>query len=133
MPTATKTSEEHLVIQDDHKKALARYEHVLLWLQGEKARLEAELGHIMEQGQRMQSQLETILLQQYGVTPGTPYQMDTDAGRITVPHAEPAPAPAEAEAHPEDDPAPAPATSAKPASLAQARELRDHKRPIGRK
>lgn len=87
------TADEHIAIQDDHKPALARFQHVLEWLAADKVRLETELAHVLSQGQRVERELSAVLAQHYGIAPGQPYALDTEAGRIHTVHQEPTPEP----------------------------------------
>jgi hypothetical protein len=82
-------TDHNIMIQPEHRPQLARLQHVLEWLQGERARIEAELAHVAAQGQRTEAQLRTVLLRAYGIAPQQPFTLDADAGTITVPHAEP--------------------------------------------
>ncbi|HEX9413445.1 MAG TPA: hypothetical protein VF916_08055 [Ktedonobacterales bacterium] len=85
-------------IQEEHKPALARAQHVLEWLQGERARLEAEFAQILAQGQREQAKLVAFLGEHYGVDLAVGFTLDTERGVIVTPDA------AAAEAAPEPAP-----------------------------
>lgn len=76
-------------IEEQHKPALARSQHVLEWLQGEQARLQGELAHVVQAGQREQEKLAAFLRGAYHVelVPGT--QVDAEKGTITTPDPEP--------------------------------------------
>jgi hypothetical protein len=91
-------------ITDEHKPALARLQHILEWLQAERARIETEAAHIAAQGQRVESQLVAILMRNYGIdAQAAPFTLDTEAGTITTPDA-----PASAEPTQEPEPAATP-------------------------
>lgn len=94
-------------IGDNHRDLVMRYQHVLEWLQRERARLDSELQHVTAQGQRTQAEMLTFLGQTYGVDVRAPLTIDADRGVIITPDAEPAPEPV---AHDQSGPAPTPIT-----------------------
>lgn len=76
-------------IQPEHLPQLARRQHVLEWLLAERARLEAELQHILNSGQREQDELMAFLQRVYGIR-GMMFTLDAERGVITTPDAPPA-------------------------------------------
>lgn len=78
-------------IAEQHRAWLASRQHVLVFLQGERALLEAKLRHTMEQGERVQRELMEFLHRDYGITAVT--ALDAERGVITVPDMPTAPAP----------------------------------------
>lgn len=72
-------------IQDAHKPALSRSQHVLEWLQGEQQRLQGELAQIAAAGQREQEKLATFLRSVYHVEFAPGVALDVDKGTITTP------------------------------------------------
>ena len=83
----------------NHLEQLKQAEHVLTWLQGERARVEQEMVTVAQQWQREESKLRSFLAQVYGIQ--GPFTLDTDAGHIVTPDPDPIPAPPE----PEEEPA----------------------------
>lgn len=55
------------IIAAEHREYLQRAEHVLTWLLSERARLEAELAHVLASGQREQDKLTAFIQQHYGL------------------------------------------------------------------
>ena len=70
-------------IAPNHLPELRRSQHILEWLQSERARVEAEMVTIAQQWQREESKLRTLLAQGYGIT--GQFTLDADAGTITTP------------------------------------------------
>lgn len=71
-------------IQPEHLPHLARHQHVLEWLQGERARLEQELQHVLRQGQEQEQRLAFFLRAAYGLDTAD-YTLDAEQGVITTP------------------------------------------------
>lgn len=87
------------IISAEHREPLARQQHVLEWLLGERAKAEAEyaravaaLQHILQTGQREQNELAAFLAQHYGVDPAQTWTLDVERGVVSTPDPEPAPA-----------------------------------------
>lgn len=73
-------------IQPEHLPHLARQQHVLEWLQGERARLEQELRHVLRQGEQQEHILTAFLRSAYDLdAQSTPYTLDVEQGVITTP------------------------------------------------
>lgn len=78
-----------IAIQPEHQAQLARMQHVLEWLQAERARIEGEYTHVLRQGQQAQAQLGAFLEQAYGLAAHalTGVMLDVEHGVIRTPDA----------------------------------------------
>jgi hypothetical protein len=74
-------------IGTNHIDSLKRSQHILEWLQDERARVESEMVTIAQQWQREETKLRTFLAQTYNIT--GPFTLDADAGFIETPEKEP--------------------------------------------
>lgn len=72
-------------IAPEHLPLLARYQHVLEWLQAEQARIQQEAALVAAQGQRAEAQLRGFLLQRYGIAPTDTFTLDAEAATVTTP------------------------------------------------
>jgi hypothetical protein len=79
-------------IGDNHKAYIARQQHVLEWLQQERARLEHDLMHVIESGARVQNEVLAFIGQTYGVSGSPHLTIDSERGVILVPDEPAAPA-----------------------------------------
>jgi hypothetical protein len=73
-----------IVIRAEHQQQVARAQHVLEWLQAERARLLSEFSLVSQQGAREQARMAEFLGQQYGVT-GEGWTLDAERGVVLVP------------------------------------------------
>ena len=81
-------------IQPEHAPVMARMTHVLEWLSSERVRLEAELQHVREAGQREESKLLALLQQGYGLNAQhVPVTVDVERGVLVTPDDDEPPAP----------------------------------------
>lgn len=76
---------------------MARLQHVLEWLQAERARLESELSHVLQAGEREQAKLIALLQHVYGLdAQHVPVTVDVERGVIVTPDEPPDEPPAPA-------------------------------------
>jgi hypothetical protein len=76
-----------ITIRAEHQQQVARAQHVLEWLQAERARLLSELALVSQQGAREQARVAEFLGQHYGVR-GEGWTLDAERGVVLVPDAE---------------------------------------------
>jgi len=74
-----------ITIGANHRDQLARQQHILEWLQQERARMEAEYAHVQASTERVQQQLLGFLVQVYGIDPAQPVTINTERGVLVVP------------------------------------------------
>jgi hypothetical protein len=67
----------------NHKAQLARSQHVMEWLQQERARVQAEAAILERQWQQEELKLRSFLSQVYNVTGD--FTLDAEAGTIETP------------------------------------------------
>lgn len=71
----------------EHLSQLSRSQHILEWLQEEQARIQAEMVTVVQQWQREEAKLRSLLQQHYGIV--GPFTLDAEAGTVSTPGAAP--------------------------------------------
>lgn len=72
-------------IQEAHKEHIARTQHVLEWLQSERARLSDELRMVSQRGQALQGELLAFIGEHYQIPAGTAITFDSARGVLSTP------------------------------------------------
>lgn len=79
-----------IAIHPDHLGALARMQHVLEHLSGERARLSAELAYIARETERREADVVAFLQRAYGLDAAhVQFSLDTEHGVIVTPESAP--------------------------------------------